>query len=88
MFNVRAQFEFYFSEQNLERDIYLRSLMDPEGYVSVREIMSFRRIQTLLMVVLDDSKLNIVTEAIRSSPVLVLKDTGHPKGPQVARKVF
>lgn len=36
--------EYYFSAQNLEKDRYLRSIMDIDGYVVLNEIAKFRRI--------------------------------------------
>ncbi|KAI6646783.1 La-related protein 1B-like [Oopsacas minuta] len=39
--------EYYFSHKNLDKDIYLRSEMDNEGYVPLRLIINFRRMQEL-----------------------------------------
>eukprot|EP00981_Chlorochromonas_danica_P010124 scaffold3045_cov179-Ochromonas_danica.AAC.7 len=39
--------EYYFSEANLERDKYLRSIMDQRGFVELSEIAKFRRIVNL-----------------------------------------
>lgn len=44
---VVAQVEFYFSDDNLARDTYLRSLMDVEGHVPTAFIASFRRVAPL-----------------------------------------
>eukprot|EP00617_Octactis_speculum_P015163 CAMPEP_0185758866 /NCGR_PEP_ID=MMETSP1174-20130828/17556_1 /TAXON_ID=35687 /ORGANISM="Dictyocha speculum, Strain CCMP1381" /LENGTH=1147 /DNA_ID=CAMNT_0028438929 /DNA_START=372 /DNA_END=3815 /DNA_ORIENTATION=+ len=43
---VRLQIEYYFSAQNLCKDMYLRSRMDPEGFVSLQEVMGFNRIRS------------------------------------------
>jgi la-related protein 1 len=40
-----AQIEYYFSVENLCRDIYLRSQMDEEGYVPVEIIAAFNRVR-------------------------------------------
>jgi hypothetical protein len=39
--------EYYFSVENLCKDLYLRSKMDEEGYVLISEIASFNRIRFL-----------------------------------------
>ena len=45
---LTRQIEYYFSPKNLHRDIYLRSLMDNDGYVNIAEIVKFNRIRELL----------------------------------------
>jgi hypothetical protein len=44
---VQQQVEYYFSVENLLRDMYLRSLLDDEFYVPVYEIIMFNRMQYL-----------------------------------------
>ncbi|CAM9759361.1 unnamed protein product [Chrysoparadoxa australica] len=44
---LRMQVEFYFSAQNLAKDVYLRKKMDPEGLVPLGEIMAFNRVRNL-----------------------------------------
>eukprot|EP00696_Hemimastix_kukwesjijk_P002798 gnl/Hemi2/1341_TR474_c0_g1_i1.p1 gnl/Hemi2/1341_TR474_c0_g1~~gnl/Hemi2/1341_TR474_c0_g1_i1.p1 ORF type:complete len:111 (+),score=42.38 gnl/Hemi2/1341_TR474_c0_g1_i1:55-387(+) len=46
---IKQQIEFYFSESNLLRDKFLQaqSRLNPEGYVSIAVIASFRRMQQL-----------------------------------------
>eukprot|EP00800_Vazella_pourtalesii_P002371 TRINITY_DN121_c0_g1_i2.p1 TRINITY_DN121_c0_g1~~TRINITY_DN121_c0_g1_i2.p1 ORF type:complete len:408 (-),score=110.24 TRINITY_DN121_c0_g1_i2:39-1262(-) len=44
---ILLQVEYYFSNKNLDKDIYLRSEMDNEGYVPLRLITNFRRMQEL-----------------------------------------
>ncbi|VEL11626.1 unnamed protein product [Protopolystoma xenopodis] len=41
---LRRQIDFYFSETNLVHDLFLRRQMDPEGWVSLATIASFKRI--------------------------------------------
>jgi len=43
--NIRQQIEYYFSRENLHKDMYLRGLMDTEGYVRMKQIMHFNRIK-------------------------------------------
>lgn len=43
---VRKQIEFYFSTGNLGHDEYLRSLMDPEGWIELGQLVKFPRLKT------------------------------------------
>ena len=45
---VRAQIEWYFSVDNLARDVFLRSRMDAEGFVPLEVLLSFRRVERML----------------------------------------
>ncbi|KAJ4883879.1 hypothetical protein Rs2_33972 [Raphanus sativus] len=42
---IVSQIEYYFSDENLVRDDYLKSLMDNQGWVDVFFIAEFRRIR-------------------------------------------
>ncbi|XP_014680787.1 PREDICTED: la-related protein 1B-like [Priapulus caudatus] len=44
---VRKQIEYYFSDENLMKDFFLRRKMDSEGYLPVSLIGSFHRVQAL-----------------------------------------
>ena len=50
---VRTQVEYYFSEENLQRDSYLRKQMDSQGFVRLDIIAGFRRLQSLAEGVLE-----------------------------------
>ncbi|XP_037285699.2 la related protein isoform X1 [Rhipicephalus microplus] len=65
---VRKQVEYYFSEENLQRDFFLRRKMDAQGYLPLSLIASFHRIQALTQDVA------LVMEAVRESPLLELND--------------
>lgn len=58
--------EYYFSEENLMRDFFLRRKMDAEGYLPVTLIASFHRVQALT------NNLSVVVEAITNSDKLEL----------------
>jgi la-related protein 1 len=45
--SIRSQIEFYFTARNLERDQYLRSLMDSDGWVPVAALLQFNRLKAL-----------------------------------------
>lgn len=63
---IKKQIEYYFSEENLMRDFFLRRKMDSEGYLPITLIASFHRVQALT------SNLSLVVEAISSSDKLEL----------------
>ncbi|XP_069680405.1 la-related protein 1B isoform X2 [Periplaneta americana] len=65
---IRKQIEYYFSEENLLRDFFLRRKMDAEGYLPVTLIASFHRVQAL------STSYKVVSEAINESEVLEMKD--------------
>jgi la-related protein 1 len=65
---LRQQIEYYFSEENLEKDFYLRRKMDSEGYLPIKLIASFQRVQNMT------HDYNIVISAILSSQTLQVKE--------------
>ncbi len=67
---VRNQIEYYFSDENLAKDTYLRSLMDSNGYVSTGEIVKFRRINILLQC--SGGSARILMDAVITSDMLEL----------------
>ncbi len=44
---LKSQVEYYFSDANYFKDIFLRKQEDSERYISLKEIMKFRRIANL-----------------------------------------
>lgn len=65
---IRKQIEYYFSEENLLRDFFLRRKMDSDGYLPINLIASFHRVQAL------STDLKVVMDAIRDSEVLEITD--------------
>lgn len=65
---IRKQIEYYFSEENLNRDFFLRRKMDPEGFIPVPLIASFHRVQAL------STDIVSVMDAIKESTTLELVD--------------
>uniref|UniRef100_A0A1L8DIA2 La-related protein 1 n=1 Tax=Nyssomyia neivai TaxID=330878 RepID=A0A1L8DIA2_9DIPT len=61
---IKRQIEYYFSEENLLRDFFLRRKMDPEGFIPVTLIASFNRVQAL------NADTGVIIEAIRESDKL------------------
>lgn len=58
--------EYYFSKENLMKDLFLRRKMDAEGYLPVTLIASFHRVRALTM------DINKVLQAIQASKQLQL----------------
>ncbi|UMM23719.1 hypothetical protein L5515_004297 [Caenorhabditis briggsae] len=58
---VRKQIEYYFSEDNLQKDFFLRRKMSPEGYLPVALIASFPRVRALT------EDFSLIGEALKDS---------------------
>ena len=61
---VRRQIEYYFSVENLCKDMFLRKKMDGEGWIPTAVIASFNRVRMLT------PDLAIILRALRDSPVV------------------
>ncbi|XP_055324601.1 la-related protein 1 isoform X7 [Sitodiplosis mosellana] len=61
---IRKQIEYYFSDENLQRDFFIRRKMDAEGYLPITLIASFHRIQAL------SSEIQVVLGAVQESDQL------------------
>lgn len=64
---IMKQLEYYFSVENLCKDLYLRSQMDSEGWVHISVISAFNRIQLLT------TDTNLLLEVCKSSQILELQ---------------
>ncbi|XP_043725586.1 la-related protein 1C-like [Telopea speciosissima] len=61
---ILRQIEYYFSNENLVKDGYLKSLMDDEGWVPVRLIAGFRKVKAMT------SDINLILRALQPSAVV------------------
>lgn len=61
---IVSQINFYFSDDNLARDGYLRSNMDEQGWVPISLIATFRRVQQLT------NDVTLILDALRNSTIL------------------
>ncbi|KAL6522081.1 hypothetical protein OROMI_031958 [Orobanche minor] len=61
---IVKQIDFYFSDDNLVKDNYLRSNMDDQGWVPIALIASFRRVQQLT------KDIPVILESLRYSTVV------------------
>ncbi|KAL9648669.1 hypothetical protein ABK040_016298 [Willaertia magna] len=69
---IREQVEFYFSDSNLPKDKFLRSLVanNPEGYVELKTIASFNRMKSLT------TDMEVIVNAIKKSSMLEVDSEG------------
>lgn len=65
---VKKQIEYYFSEENLMKDLFLRRKMDSDGFIPVTLIASFHRVRSLT------TDINLVICSIKQSEQLELVD--------------
>lgn len=65
---IRTQIEYYFSEENLHGDLFLRRKMDKQGYLSIPLIASFYRVQALT------KDVNQIVGALKKSEKVELSD--------------
>lgn len=60
--------EYYFSDENLAKDVYLRRNMDQDGFVPIEVIANFRRIQNMT------TDLDLILSAVQMSNKLIVKE--------------
>ena len=69
---VRQQVEYYFSTENLVKDVFLRSKMDAGGWIPLPVIAGFNRIRMMT------PEPNAVLEAITGSLIVEIQRTNGP----------
>eukprot|EP00796_Vickermania_ingenoplastis_P004024 gene4024-2878_t len=69
---LRRQVEFYFSDVNIAKDVFLRSKVseDAEGFVPLSVLLTFNRVSSL------SKEASVLADALRSSTKLVLNNEG------------
>lgn len=75
--SLRIQIEYYFSEENLQRDFFLRRKMDKDGYLPISLIASFHRVQALTLNVKD------IIESLKKSDKVELSNDNKKIRPKV-----
>ena len=72
MESVRKQIDYYFSMDNLCKDIFLRSKMDEKGWIPLAVVANFNRVRMLT------PDMMLIVEAMRDSPIVeVAKDSAY-----------
>ncbi|ONK67449.1 uncharacterized protein A4U43_C05F150 [Asparagus officinalis] len=59
--NIVNQIEYYFSDENLQKDHYLLQLLDEQGWVSINKIADFNRVKKMT------TNIPLILEALQSS---------------------
>jgi len=71
---IRLQIEFYFSDQNLPKDVFLNKLLKlddtGEGWVQLQVVSNFNKIKQMT------TSLDIIREALKYSPLIMLSEDG------------
>ena len=60
--------EYYFSEENLQKDVFLRRKMDSEGFLPVTLVASFNRVRSLT------NDVSFIVQAVQDSDIVEIKD--------------
>ncbi|KAJ2711054.1 hypothetical protein H4R19_003437 [Coemansia spiralis] len=66
---VRAQVEYYFSVENLCKDIFFRTQMDPDGFVPLTLVAGFNRLRSVT------TDLGLIADALVASVQVELDDS-------------
>ncbi|XP_038986931.1 la-related protein 1A-like isoform X2 [Phoenix dactylifera] len=66
--NIVKQIEYYFSDENLQKDHYLISLLDEQGWVSISKIADFNRVRKMT------TNISLILDALRSSELIEIED--------------
>jgi hypothetical protein len=81
---VQQQVEYYFSAENLAKDLYLRQQMEKEGWVSIHVIAGFNRLRKMLTPPMAHqlgaaagaaADIPLLVEALQAAPELELDGT-------------
>ncbi|GFP94235.1 la-related protein 1a [Phtheirospermum japonicum] len=65
--NIVKQIEYYFSDQNLETDPYLRSLMDSQGWIPISTIADFKRVKRM------NADIPFILDALQASETIEIQ---------------
>lgn len=66
------QLDYYFSDENLSKDFFLRQNMDVEGWVPLDLILSFKRVK----IIINQGGIN-VTEALQDCSNIETNEEGN-----------
>ncbi|CAL9135023.1 unnamed protein product [Musa textilis] len=66
--NIVKQIEYYFSDENLQKDPYLISLLDEQGWVSISKIADFKRVKKMT------TNIPLILYALWSSSLVEVQD--------------
>ncbi|XP_061661460.1 la ribonucleoprotein 4Aa isoform X6 [Syngnathoides biaculeatus] len=80
--SLKKELEFYFSRENLSKDLYLMSQMDSDQFVSIWTIASMEGIKVLT------SDMELILDVLRSSPMVQVDEKGEKVRPNHKRCII
>ncbi|KAL2238521.1 UNVERIFIED_CONTAM: La-related protein 1A [Sesamum indicum] len=72
--NIVKQIEYYFSDENLQNDPYLISLMDKQGWVPISFIADFKRVKRM------NADIPFILEALQASETIEVQSSRTSEG--------
>ncbi|XP_075882484.1 la ribonucleoprotein 4Aa isoform X2 [Nelusetta ayraudi] len=80
--SLKKELEFYFSRENLSKDLYLMSQMDSDQFVPIWTIASMEGIKVLT------TDLDLILDVLRSSPMVQVDEKGEKVRPNHKRCII
>ncbi|KAM9785518.1 la ribonucleoprotein 4Aa, partial [Neosynchiropus ocellatus] len=80
--SLKKELEFYFSRENLSKDLYLMSQMDSDQFVPIWTIASMEGIKVLT------SDVDLILDVLRSSPIVQVDEKGEKVRPNHKRCII
>ncbi|XP_029994123.1 la ribonucleoprotein 4Aa isoform X1 [Sphaeramia orbicularis] len=80
--SLKKELEFYFSRENLSKDLYLMSQMDSDQFVPIWTIASMEGIKVLT------TDMDLILDVLRSSPMVQVDDKGEKVRPNHKRCII
>ncbi|XP_068197362.1 la ribonucleoprotein 4Aa isoform X2 [Antennarius striatus] len=80
--SLKKELEFYFSRENLSKDLYLMSQMDSDQFVPIWTIASMEGIKVL------STDMDLILDVLRSSPMVQVDEKGEKVRPNHKRCII
>ncbi|MEQ2294673.1 hypothetical protein AMECASPLE_006340 [Ameca splendens] len=80
--SLKKELEFYFSRENLSKDLYLMSQMDSDQFVPIWTIASMEGIKVLT------TDMELILDVLRSSPMVQVDEKGEKVRPNYKRCII
>ncbi|KAK6308475.1 hypothetical protein J4Q44_G00217460 [Coregonus suidteri] len=80
--SLKKELEFYFSRENLSKDLYLMSQMDSDQFVPIWTIASMENIKALT------TDMELILDVLRSSPMVQVDEQGEKVRPDHKRCII
>ncbi|XP_033821789.1 la-related protein 4 [Periophthalmus magnuspinnatus] len=80
--SLKKQLEFYFSRENLSKDLYLISQMDSDQFVPIWTIACMEDIKSLT------SDLELIVDVLKTSPLVQVDESGEKVRPNYSRCII